>query len=161
MRRLRMAGAVACAAAALGLAGCGGGSLEASTDALPDGTEISPRTYLADADAAARAIREFSGQLEEIGPVARPARLRELAPSLAVSLAAADSAAGRLAAARLADSRLEAQRARVAPLLDDVVAAMAEVTRYAAAGQPVPAAAAVDRFATAVRALQEAEARGS
>ncbi len=153
--RWRHAAAVACAAGALVVAGCGGGSLEASTDPVRDGTEVSPRRYLADADVAAAAIRDFSTQLEAIGPVARPGKLRELAPSLAVSLAAADTAVGRLTAARMADTRLEAQRARAVPLLAEVVAAMTLVTRHSAAGDPEQTVAAVARFGEAVEALRE------
>lgn len=152
--RVRILAAVACAAGALVVAGCGGGSLEASTDTLPDSTEVSPRRYLADADAAATAIRDFSAQLEAIGPVARPAKLRELAPSLAVSLGAANTAVARLRAARLVDARLEAQRREAVPLLEDVVDGMAAITTAAAAGQPAPTAEAVADFTAAVETLR-------
>lgn len=162
MRRpARVVIAAALAAAVITVAGCGGGSLEASTDPVAEGTELSPRRYLADAAASAAAIRDFSAQLEEIGPVARPAALRELAPQLAVSLAAADTALGRLEAARLADTRLEAQRAASVPLLQDVVDTMAAVTRHAAAGEPEPTVDAVQDFTAAVEALRELPVAGT
>lgn len=136
------------------LAGCGGDSLGPSAATLADGSEVSPRQYLADVDAAAAAMREFSDELEQIGPVARPAALRALAPAMAVPLQQADTAVARLKAQRLADARLEAQRQRAVPVLERIVAAMTGATTRAAAGQPEATAAAIDAFGTALEDLR-------
>jgi hypothetical protein len=142
-------------AIALGAAGCGDGALAPSTAPVAEGTEVSSQRYLADVDAVAAEIRAFSDQLEEIGPVARPAVLREIAPDLAVALQRADAIADRLDAQRLADARLEAQRAEASPVLADIVAAMVDVTTLAAAGEPAPAVAAIEDFRDAVERLRE------
>ena len=148
------------AVAAVSLAGCGGSSLGPSAATLADGSEVSPRQYLADVDSAAVAIRDFSDVLEQIGPVARPATLRELAPTMAVPLQQADTAVARLKAQRLADARLEAQRQRAVPVLERVVAAMTGTTTRAAAGQPEATAAAVAAFGAAVEELRALPADG-
>lgn len=154
--RARRAGAVAVALAiALGTAGCGDGPLPPSTAPVAEGSEVSSQRYLADADAVAAEIRAFSDLLEDIGPVARPARLREIAPDLAAALQRADAIADRLEAQRLADARLEAQRAEASPVLADIVAAMVDVTTRAAAGEPVPTVAAIEDFRDAVGRLRE------
>lgn len=154
--RGRRAGVVAVALAiAIGAAGCGDGALAPSTAPVAEGTEVSSQRYLADVDAVAAEIRAFSDQLEEIGPVARPALLREIAPDLAVALQRADAIADRLDAQRLADSRLEAQRAEASPVLADIVAAMVDVTTLAAAGEPAPTVAAIEDFRDAVARLRE------
>lgn len=147
-------------AVAVALAGCGGSSLGPSAATLADGSEVSPRQYLADVDAAATAIRDFSDELEQIGPVARPAALRELAPAMAVPLQQADTAVSRLKAQRLVDARLEAQRARAVPVLDRIVAAMTGATTRAAAGQPEATAAAIAAFGAAVEELRALPVEG-
>ncbi len=152
--------ALAAALVAVMLAGCGGDSLGPSAATLADGSEVSPRQYLADVDTAAAAIRDFSGELEQIGPVAHPAALRELAPSMAVPLQQADTAVARLKAQRLADSRLEAQRQRAVPVLERIVVAMTGATTRAAAGQPEATAAAIDAFGAAVEDLRALPAGG-
>jgi hypothetical protein len=146
--------ALAVIAVALGGAACGDESLAPSTTPVAEGTQVDSQRYLADVDGAADAIRAFSDQLEAIGPVARPARLRALAPELAAALQRANAISGRIAAQRLADARREAQRAEAAPLLAAIVAAMADVTTRAAAGRPEPTVAAIAEFRDAVDRLR-------
>ena len=134
-------------------AGCTGEPMAPSTAPVSDGSQVSAQRYLADSAAFAAVVRDFAGRLEHLGPVARPAGLREAAPDLAAALQRADALAERLAGERLQDARLEAQRARVAPRAAAVVAAMVEVTTHAAAGEAPQTVAALDRFRAAVTAL--------
>lgn len=154
MRRRRAAAVAVVLAVALGGAACGDESLAPSTTPVAEGTQVTSQRYLADVDAAATAIRAFSDQLEAIGPVARPAQLRAIAPDLAAALQRANAIAGRIEAQRLADARLEAQRAEASPLLASIVDAMADVTTRAAAGQPEPTVAAIEEFRDAVERLR-------
>lgn len=143
------------------VAGCAGGPVGPSTAPVSDGTEVSAQRYLADADAAATALGDFSEQLERIGPVARPAVLREVAPDLAVVLQRANAVVERLESQRLADARLESQRERAVPRLRDALTAMLAVTTRAAAGEPRPVVAAVRDFRDAVERLRELGAPGA
>ena len=95
------------AALAAGVAGCGGGSIEAGTSSVPDGTQVSSQRYLADTAAAADAVADFSALLSSLAPEPRPAQLRAAAADLA---AARDRAA--LLSARLRAERLRGPAAR-------------------------------------------------
>ncbi|MEQ9336592.1 MAG: hypothetical protein RJQ03_05335 [Miltoncostaeaceae bacterium] len=145
-------------ALALAAAGCGGDPLGPSAATVADGTTVSAQRYLADSDEAAAAVSAFSDALARVGPVARPAALRALAPDLDTLVARARTAHGRLLAQRLEDARLESQRAEVAPLLGEVVAAMEQFAAEAGAGRAVLAAAAAERFSVAVEALRASRA---
>lgn len=157
MRRAGPLAALLCALALAG-AGCGGDPLGPSTATVADGTQVSAQRYLADSDEAAAAVSAYSAVLERVGPVARPLALRALAPELADIVRRARVAHGRLMAQRLEDARLEEQRAEVVPLLGEVVAAMEQFAAEAAAGRPVLAAAAAERFSEAVEALRDSRA---
>lgn len=135
-------------------AGCGGGSLEASTVPLDDGTQVSPQRYLADTVAAASGVDEFSAALADAGPTATAAKLRAVVNRLRPPLEQTRAVAERLGAERLEDTRLEAQRARASAALDRVVVAMAAVTDAAAAGDPAAVEAASTDFGTAVGDLR-------
>jgi high-affinity K+ transport system ATPase subunit B len=154
MTALRAGALAAVLAITLAGAGCGGGALAPSTAPVAEGTEVTSQRYLTDVDAAAAAIREFSDRLEAIGPVARPAQLRAVAPELAAALQRANAIAGRIEAQRLADARIEAQRAAASPLLGEVVSAMADVTTRAAAGEAAPTVSAIEEFREAVDRLR-------
>lgn len=135
-------------------AGCGAESLGPSTSTLPDGTEVSPKRYLADAVEAGDAVADFGAALAQGGTVARRETLLAAAPRLELALGRAVVAQQRLAAARLADRRLEEQRRRAVELLDDVVTAMRAVSQAAALGRPGLAAAASEDLSAAVAALR-------
>lgn len=111
---------------------------------------MSPQRYLADSDAAAAAVADFSRALTAVGPVATKARLQQVAPSLQPPLERAAQISQRLDAERLEDARLEAQRVRAAAALDRVVATMRAVADAAGAGAPKRAVAAAADFAAAV-----------
>ncbi len=136
------------------VAGCGDGSLEATTVPLGEGTQVSPQRYLADTVAAASGVDEFSAALADAGPTATAPRLRAVVNRLRVPLAQTRAIAERLGAERLEDTRLEAQRARASAALDRVVVAMAAVTSAAAAGDPKAVATASTGFGTAVGDLR-------
>ncbi len=136
------------------MAGCGGGSIEAGTTTVPDGTQVSSQRYLADTVAAADAVADFSALLSALAPVPKPAELRAAAPELAVARDRAALLAGRLRAERLEDRRLEAQRADASAALAAVVAAMDDLTSAAERGNAEAAAAASRRFSEAVGELR-------
>ena len=142
------------AALAVGLAGCGGGSIEAGTSSVPDGTQVSSKRYLADTAAAADAVADFSALLSGLAPEPRPAQLRAAAPELAAARDRAALLAGRLRAERLDDRRLEEQRADASAALAGVVAAMDDLTTAAGQGNAQAAAAASTRFSQAVGELR-------
>lgn len=150
----RLVALLAVVVAALAAAGCAGGPVGPSTAPLSDGTEVSPQRYLGDVDAAAATIREFSGHLDEIAPVARPAELRDLAPRMAATVQRARAVVERLESQRLADARLESQRERALPALRETLAAMLAVTTRAAAGQAGATSRAADDFREAVARLR-------
>ncbi len=139
---------------AVGAAGCGGGSLDASTTSLPDGARVSPQRYLADTVAAADAVADFSATLAEIGPVVRKRTLLALAPRLDAARARTSAIAGRLDAQTLEDRRIESQRAKAASALDDVVVAMTLVSDAAEAGDPSALEDAAARYTTSVGDLR-------
>jgi hypothetical protein len=154
---MRVRAVVTCfvaAALALGGAACGDGSLEVATAPLPDGAEVPSQRYLADVDAAAAAIRDFAAVLDRVGPVARPARVRALAPGMGEAVGRANAMVDRLAAQRLADARLEAQRERALPVLREVVAAMRAVAEASAAGDAAGVTAGVAEFRAALERLE-------
>ncbi len=93
--------------------------------------------------------------LSDVGPEARPALLRRVAPRLEEPLRTATVLSGRLGAARLDDARLEDQRARAAPALAEVVDSMGLVVGAARAGDPEEAEAASVEFSTAVGELRK------
>ena len=124
------------------------------TSAVPEGSEVSPRRYLADTSAAAAAIADFSRALEAVGPVATRARLSEVAPTLQEPLERTAAIAQRLEDQRLEDQRLEDQRRRAAAALPPVVAAMRLTADAAADGDPRRAVAAAADFAAAVEELR-------
>lgn len=132
------------------MSGCGGDSLGPVTATLPEGAQVSPQRYLADSDAAAAAVADFSRALGAAGPVATKARLQRVAPSLHPPLERAALISQRLNAERLEDARLEAQRMRAGAALDRVVAAMRAVADAADAGASTRAVAATAGFAAAV-----------
>jgi hypothetical protein len=142
------------AAIAAGLAGCGGGSLEAGTGSVPDGTEVSSQRYLADTAAAADAVADFSARLSSLAPVVRAAELRAAAPGLEAARDRAALLASRLRAERLEDRRLEEQRADASAALSAVVAAMDSLAAAADAGDVQAAVAASRRFSQAVGELR-------
>ena len=140
-------------------AGCGGGSLDASTTPVPDGARVAPQRYLADTSAAAAAVSDFSAVLAEVAPTASRQMLLSVAPRLDAAYARTSAIADRLGAERLEDRRLEAQRARAAAALDDVIVAMRLVSDAAGAGQPARIATYADQYARSVTALRSLSAR--
>jgi hypothetical protein len=136
------------------VAGCGDGSLEAGTSAVPEGTQVSSQRYLADSVAAADAVADFSALLSSLSPEPRAAALEATAPDLAAARDRAALLAGRLDAERLEDRRLEEQRADASAALAAVVAAMDDLTAAAEAGNPTAAAAASRQFSRAVGELR-------
>lgn len=151
-------GAAVVALTLLGVAGCGGDSLGPDGATLSEGTPVSAQRYLADSDGAAATISAFSELLEGLGPVARPAELRDHAQALTDEAERARALAARLAAQRPEDARLEEQRREVTPLLERVVAAMDELASAAQAGDAAAAALAAGRFSEAVAALRDVRA---
>jgi hypothetical protein len=146
--------AVWLALGALGAAaGCGNGPVGPSTAPLSEGTEVSSQRYLADVDATAASLREFSALLEGVPTPATPASLRAIAPDLAATYARTRAIVGRLRNQRLADARLERQRALAVPALDEVLTAMDRVFTPASRGQVAQTAAAVEEFRRALEAL--------
>ena len=139
------------ALAALAAAGCGGGSLDASTAPLTDGTQVSPQRYLADTSAAAAAVSDFSEILSELAPTARRPALLAASGRLEDALDRTVAVGGRIGAQRLEDRRLEAQRQRAAAALDAVIAEMSLVADAAAAGDPIDMAASTGRYASSDR----------
>lgn len=136
------------------LAGCGGGSLDASTAPLSDGDQVSPQRYLADTSAAAAAINDFSSILGDVAPVARRAALVAVAPRLDAARDRAAAIADRIDAQRLEDRRLEDQRSRAAVALSEVVVGMTLVSDAAAAGEPATMEAVSGRYAASVDDLR-------
>lgn len=137
------------------MAGCGGGgSLEAGTAPLPDGTQVSSQRYLADTVGAADAVADFSALLSSLAPVPKPAQLRAVAADLAAARDRAALLSSRLRAQRLEDRRLEAQRADASAALAAVVAAMDELTTAAGHGDADAAAAASKQYNQAVGELR-------
>ena len=110
------------------MAGCGGGSIEAGTSSVPDGTQVSSQRYLADTAAAADAVADFSALLSSLAPEPRPAQLRAAAADLAAARDRAALLSARLRAERLQDRRLEEQRADASAALVAVVAAMDDLS---------------------------------
>jgi hypothetical protein len=104
-------------------------------------------------------VSDFSQALEPLRGVARPARLREVAPSLLPPLERAGALSARLSSQRLADSRLEAQRARAAAALATVVDAMDATTDAASDGNPARMESAADALRRAVGELREVQAQ--
>lgn len=136
------------------MAGCGGGSLEAGTTSVPDGTQVPSQRYLADSVAAAEAVADFSALLSSLAPEPKPAQLRAAAAGLAAARDRAALLASRLGAERLEDRRLEEQRADASAALAAVVAAMDDLTTAADRGQVDAAAAASREFSRAVGELR-------
>lgn len=141
--------------------GCGASSAPIATTPLEDASVIGPRQFLADAAAAAAAVRDFAAVLDGSQDLTTPARLSLLADALEDPTVRARLMAQRLAAARLADRRLEEERRRVAPALGAVVSAMDEVLRASRAGNGAAAAAASARLAEAARVLREVGSSGA
>ncbi|MDX6555048.1 MAG: hypothetical protein QOD86_1243 [Miltoncostaeaceae bacterium] len=134
--------------------GCGAESLGPSSATLPEGTEVAPKRYLADAVEAGDAVSDFGTILAEGGTVAEREALLGLAPRLRLALGRLIVAHQRLGAERLADRRLEQQRERAVELLDPVLEAMRRLAQAAEDGQPGRAAAASESLSTAVAALR-------
>ena len=141
--------------------GCGGGSLAPDTTPLGEGTQVSPQRYLADTDAAGAAVAEFTRDLTTVGNVATPEALTRAAPALRATLQDAEALSQRLSAERVEDTRLEAQRARAAAALEDVVAAMRQATDAASGSRPTRFVQAVDAYSDAVAALRVEGGEGS
>jgi len=135
-------------------AGCGGGSLDASTTPLTEGAQVSPQRYLADTSAAVSAVNDFSEVLAELAPTPRRPAMLALAPRLEDALDRTVAIAGRIEAQRLEDLRLEAQRERASAALDGVIAEMSLVADAAAAGDPAGMAGAAGRYASSVGDLR-------
>lgn len=104
--------------------------------------------------AAAEAVSEFVEATRRIGLVARPPRLRAVAPALREPLARATALAQRLDAGRLEDSRLEEQRTEAAAALGEVVAVMGRTSAAVEALQPRETVVAVRDLETAVARLR-------
>ena len=119
---------------------------------------MSPQRYLADTDAAAAAVADFTRDLQAVGAVATPEALARAAPALRESLGAAEALSQRLSAERLEDARLETQRERAAGALAGVITAMRVAADEAAAGRPTRFVQAVDAYSDAVAALRAAGA---
>jgi hypothetical protein len=134
--------------------GCGAPSLGPSSTTLPEGTEVAPKRYLADAVEAADAVADFGTILADGGTVAERETLLGLAPRLRVAVGRLMVAHQRLGAERLADRRLEQQRERAVELLAPVLQAMQRLAQAAEDGQPGRAAAASTTLSTAVAALR-------
>jgi hypothetical protein len=136
------------------VAGCGGDQVAAPTAPVASGAEIDPRQYLADAAAAAAAVRDFATIIAGAGPRTTPAGLRRITPALVTAMRRAEAAAAQLSTGHLADERLEAQRERTAPALASVLTAMRDVARSARVGNGRAAAAAASRLGAALTALR-------
>lgn len=137
----------------LGVAGCGGDPLAETTVPLAPGASVSPQRYLADAAAAASAVRGFTDAVAAVGPqVGRPALLAN-AEQIAAARDRAAAIATRLEDQRLDDARLEAQRQAGAVALGDVVTAMDLLATAAERGRPEAFENASKRYAEAVGAL--------
>jgi len=141
-------------------AGCGGGSIDAGTTSVPDGTPVSSQRYLADTVAAVDAVADFSAVLSSLATEPRPAELRAAAADLAGARDRTALMASRLRAERLEDRRLEEQRADASAALAAVVVAMDALTSAAGRGDVQAAAAASARFSRAVGALRTLPAPG-
>ena len=139
---------------ALVAGGCGGGTVDAGTTPLDDGTEVSSQIYLADTAAAADAVSDFSASLSEAAPRPRPATLWAIATRLGEARDRTALLAARLRAERLEDRRLEEQRGHASAALDSVVSAMDDLVTAAAAGEAEDASRASTRFASAVAQLR-------
>ena len=112
------------------------------------GPRSRPQRYLADTDAAGAAVAEFTRDLTTVGNVATPEALTRAAPALRATLQDAEALSERLSAERVEDTRLEAQRARAAAALEDVVAAMRQATDAASGSRPTRFVQAVDATPT-------------
>lgn len=143
---------------ALLFGGCGAPSAPVATAPLDDGTSVSPRRFLADAAAAAAAVRDFAIVLDKAGPEATAVRMAAAARDLPEPLERARLMVRRLSAARLVDQRLETERARVAPPLLAVVEEMDTVLEAARDSDAEAMARASRRFAAALEAARTAGA---
>lgn len=143
---------------ALLLGGCGTPSAPVATAPLEDGTSVSPRRFLADAAAAAAAVRDFADVLDRAGPEATPARMGAAARDLPEPLERARLMVRRLSAARLVDQRLEAERVRVVPRLSAVIETMDAVLKAARNSDAEAMAIASTRLAAALDAARTAGA---
>jgi hypothetical protein len=144
--------------AALLLGGCGASSAPVATTPLDDGASVSPRRFLADAAAAADAVRDFVTVLDKAGPEATRPRMAAAARELPAPLERARLMAQRLTAAKLVDQRLEAERARVAPALSAVIETMDAVLKAARDSDAEAMVEASTQFAAAVEAAKAAGA---
>lgn len=100
-------------------------------------------------------MSDFLAVTGRIGPIARPPRLKQVAPELRPPLERAVALAGRLDAARLEDARLEEQRRLAVAALGQVVRAMERTTAAAEAENPVRVVAAIEELDAAVAELRE------
>ena len=139
------------------MSGCGNSTPPPTTTAT-DGASVGSDRYLADAAAAADAVRAFSVALGNVGSPATSERLKAIAPELDRPLERAQLAGQRLAAERLADRRLDEQRARSAAGFAVAVDAMKRIRDAAAAGNALAAETASNELAGALAALGSAAA---
>jgi hypothetical protein len=101
---------------------------------VPDGTTVSPETYLATSSEAVAAAAELATAVTEFGAKPAPALLRSNADRLG-SIAGRTRAAGeRLNALRLADGRLDRQRAELALAYGALSTAAGDARAAAASG---------------------------
>ena len=134
------------------VSGCGNSTPPPTTTAT-DGASVGSDRYLADAAAAAAAVRVFAIALGEVGTPATPERLKALVSKLDPPLERAQLAGQRLTAERLADRRLDEQRMRSAARFAVAVDAMKRVRDAAAAGDPTTARTASTDLAQALSTL--------
>lgn len=138
------------------VAGCGGAD-PVTTGAIPAGTLVAPEQYLADANAAAGAVRDFALVVNRLPqPLTEPA-VRAAALELAEPLARAQAAHARISAERLADQRLETQRGAARTALGAVVTEMGRVTNAAQEGDLDGTKAAAADLQTAIETLRAAD----
>lgn len=156
--RARRIQAVVLVGALLLVGGCGTSSAPVATAPLDEGTTVSPRRFLADAAAAAAALRDFATVLTKAGPEATPVRMAAAARDLPEPMNRARLMVQRLSAAKLVDQRLEAERARVAPALSVVIGAMDAVVVAARDGDATAMVRASTRFSAALDAARTAGA---
>ncbi len=134
------------------LSGCGNATAPPTTMAA-EGASVGPDRYLADAAAAADAVRAFSTALRGVGSPATAQRLKAVVSKLDPPLERAKLAGQRLSAERLADRRLDEQRARSAAGFAAAVDAMTRVRDAAAAGNAAAARSASTQLAQALATL--------
>lgn len=152
--RVRSAAAVLVAVALAAIA-CGCGSAgPVTTGTIAVGSTVSQEQYLADARAAAAAIRDFAAVVNALpNPLSREA-LTASAPALAEPLARAEAVQARIAAERLEDQRLESQRGKVRTANAAVIAVMGRLKNAAQAGDMPGAKQAAADLQVAVEALR-------